>query len=292
MAAPRPFQPSLPPRCILSTTLTRSDAATDSRFKRLFAELQHALDGVTQDDITRWGKRSVRRFPTGMVERGDGILRSGRRAATGLADEITDGIVAASRSEFGQHLSDRAVAAREGTRRALRDVGAGTRDAVIALIDLCSRPLEAAPVIFGAVGGFLLGSGGLDGDGGIPDLDWDIPFLDHRSVLTHSIISGVAVEVVILSCLDLVIVLHSHLPPKRDPMWDAMAECAVRFSRASLAGTSAGIAYHLAVDSVMQPAPYKDLPIKELPIEIHQALLGTNAVAEGLMAMRHAGIKR
>jgi len=254
----------------------------------MFAELQYALSGVKQGDLARWGQRTVVRFPNGLAERGKGLVRAGTRVAIGLRDEITDGIVAANEGEFGRHLGDRSVAAREGTRRALRDAGAGTRDAVMALIDLCSRPKEAAPVILGAVGGFLVGSGGLDGDGGIPDLDWDIPFLAHRSILTHSIISGVVVEVVVLSCLDLVTVLHSQLPQVRDPLWDAMATCALRFSRASLAGTSAGIAYHLAIDAAVQPAPYKDLPIKELPLEVHQTIFGTNALAEGLVAMRRA----
>lgn len=42
--------------------------------------------------------------------------------------------------------------------------------------------------------GFYAGSGGVDGDGGIPDLDLLAGIDAHRSILTHSILAGVVAE--------------------------------------------------------------------------------------------------
>jgi pimeloyl-ACP methyl ester carboxylesterase len=46
-------------------------------------------------------------------------------------------------------------------------------------------------------------------------------------------------------------------------------------------GSGFGIAYHLGIDPTLQPAAYHDLPFAA-SMEVHQAIIGSNAVAEGL----------
>ena len=42
-----------------------------------------------------------------------------------------------------------------------------------------------------------------------------------------------------------------------------------------------GLAYHLAIDGIIEPAPYKDLPVGA-PMEVHQTLFAANAAAEAV----------
>jgi hypothetical protein len=53
-------------------------------------------------------------------------------------------------------------------------------------------------------------------------------------------------------------------------------------------GTSAGLAYHLLVDALIQPAPLHGLPV-EMPIEMHQTIMAASGLAEAVNAAGHAG---
>lgn len=128
--------------------------------------------------------------------------------------------------------------------------------------------------------GFQAGSGGPDGDGGIPDLDWTL-FEEHRSILTHSIVPGIVIEVIVGSFVDLVGTIHSNLPVDHDPLWDS-----IRVGARELAliahGASVGIGAHLGVDATLDGGgSYADLPFS-LPQEGHQAISMGNALIEGL----------
>jgi hypothetical protein len=143
--------------------------------------------------------------------------------------------------------------------------------------------------VFALAMGFYAGSGGLDGDGGIPDTDLALGVGWHRSLFTHSIIAGTVAEGAILALADLADVVIRQLPThQRDPFWDRLAVTKDRLAHQLAVGTSAGIAYHLAVDATLQPAPYHGMPLA-MPMEAHQALMGMNALAEGAdsIAKRH-----
>ncbi|PIP00689.1 hypothetical protein CJ014_00870 [Pleomorphomonas carboxyditropha] len=150
---------------------------------------------------------------------------------------------------------------------------------------LYRNPAETAPQLMMLTFGFLTGSGGLDGNGGIPDLDFQLGIGHHRSLLTHSILSGLVVETLCLGFIDLVCTIADKLPEDRDPIWDVLVSRGNALVAAASTGLSAGIAYHLGVDATLQPAAYHDLPFS-MPIEGHQAVMGANAAAEGVDAMK------
>ncbi len=68
--------------------------------------------------------------------------------------------------------------------------------------------------MFLAVMGFNVGGGGIDGDGGIPDLDLLISIGHHRSILTHSVLPMIILEGVFFSLIGLVNLVHNNLPSK------------------------------------------------------------------------------
>lgn len=134
--------------------------------------------------------------------------------------------------------------------------------------------------------GFTVGSGGLDGNGGVPDLDISMFGIgQHRSILTHSIISGMAIETIAMVTVDAVALIYKKLPATHDPFWDKLFAHQQRIIQALAQGASLGIAYHLCVDGIVQPAPYHDLPFS-MPIEGHQAVLVVNAAAEGMSTVK------
>ena len=102
----------------------------------------------------------------------------------------------------------------------------------------------------------------------------------HRSILTHSMLAGVVAEGMLLAAADLASLVHSNLPKHHDPLWDKLAKAAAPLTEPLVAGASAGIAYHLLVDANIQPAAYHGLPFS-MPMEGHQAIMDTNALAEG-----------
>ena len=112
----------------------------------------------------------------------------------------------------------------------------------------------------------------------------DIPLLGigaHRSPLTHSIIAGVAAEMVLLSTSDFAALMCQKVPhEKRSPLWDEIQKFCVR----AATGTSAGIAYHLVGDGVFQPAAYHGLPIS-MPMMAHEVILTGNGIVEATDAV-------
>jgi len=253
----------------------------ESRQARLFKELKQALEGT---DLKAWGKESAGRLP----DIGKRRLKNLGELITDIADaagqELRGAMVAWQQGRFGSHLEQRTAAGIDSTidlgQRAWRTVGTIGR----ALID---DPKQNAPGVLALSLGFLAGSGGVDGNGGIPDTDIAMFGIgDHRSLFTHSIIAGIVVEGAILAVADLAGIVCDKLPPgQRDPFWDRLSATKDQIALKLSAGASAGIAYHLAVDATLQEAPYKDLPIS-MPMEAHQLLFAANAAAEGVNAFK------
>ena len=92
---------------------------------------------------------------------------------------------------------------------------------------------------------------------------------------------GFALEAGILSLLGVVKMTHSKLPAHHDALWDSLHEQASKLSVAASVGVGIGMAYHLLVDGLVQPAPYHDLPIA-MPIEAHQSVFVVNGLGEAI----------
>ena len=146
---------------------------------------------------------------------------------------------------------------------------------------LQENPKENAPDLIVGVLAFLAASGGPDADGGFPDLDLVIGFGAHRSIFTHSILSGAAIETGLYSIATLIGIVQKNLTLGHDPLWDTIHQNKDTYLSAESKGVSAGIAYHLFVDGTVQTGSYHDFPIP-MTSEGHQGLFVANAAAEAL----------
>jgi hypothetical protein len=202
---------------------------------------------------------------------------------TGGAEML--GVLAALRQHrVGDHLGDRTASAIDSTLAVSRE---SSRLVVSISRGLMRNPKAYAPTVLGAFLGFGVGSGGLDGNGGIPDLDLLAGIGAHRSPLTHSIIAGIVIEGLLLALADLAAEVHGKLPHDHDPLWDGLAKVGRPLTETLAIGTSFGLAYHLLIDALVQAGAYHGLPI-EMPIEAHQAGFAINGVAEGVDAAARA----
>lgn len=256
-----------------------------SRASRLYSELGFALSRLERDALKGWGTRSASRL----------LMLAGRRVG-GLAKLATVlgragfgelmGVFSASRqSRLLTHVGDRAAAAIDGTISLGRD---GTRLIAGVARALVRDPKDTAPAVLGGLLGFSTGSGGLDGNGGIPDLDLLAGIGAHRSALTHTIIAGIIAEGLILALADLAAEVHGKLPHDHDSLWDGLARIGRPLTESLAIGTSAGLAYHLLVDALIQPAALHGLPV-HMPMEGHQTVMAASGLAEGANAAGHSG---
>jgi hypothetical protein len=197
----------------------------------------------------------------------------------GTAGELRDARAAWGEGEFSEHAGKRMGA---GVDSAV-EFGKDSARAIGALCKfILENPKGAAPGVLALAFGFVYSSGGLDGNGGIPDMDIALMGIgSHRSILTHSVLAGILVEGAILATVDLADIVCNKLPPCRSEFWESLARTKDDVAKNLAQGVSAGISYHLAVDGLLQVAPYKDLPFS-MPIEAHQMLFVLNSAAEGL----------
>jgi hypothetical protein len=245
----------------------------------LFDELKLALSRTTADDLKAWSSESVSRVPTIAKRRikNFGALVSGIGKAVG--EEVGGGVNAWKKGEFATHIGQRTAAGIDTTL----DFGKRTwRTLELVSKAVLDDPKKNAPGVLALALGFIAGSGGVDGNGGIPDTDiamWGIG--DHRSLFTHSIIAGIVVETSVLALADLAGIVCDKLPhDERSEFWEQISTTKDQIASQLSAGASAGIAYHLAVDATLQPAAYKDLPFS-MPMEAHQMLFALNSAVEG-----------
>jgi len=255
---------------------TVSTKISFSRRENLLRELTYAWERSPSDSLATWTTDTVSMFGTVIVRRVANVATLVSNVGKDIIEEVQDAIDAYRYDNLGSHLINRGYAVKQGTVNA-------SSSAYDQLLDMKSalqnNPKEKAPELIVCVLAFIAASGGPDGDGGIPDLDLVMGIGAHRSIVTHSIISGAVVETGLYSVATLIGIVHKNLPRKHDPLWDALHQNKDKYLGAVSKGASAGIAYHLFVDGTFQPAAYHDLPIS-MPIEGHQAILDINAVAE------------
>jgi hypothetical protein len=256
-----------------------------SRTSRLYSELGFALSRLGRDALKGWSTRSASRL----------LMLAGRRVG-GLAKLATVlgrvgfgelmGVLTASRQrQLSTHIGNRTAAAIDGTISLSRD---GTRLIAGVSRALMRDPKGTAPAVLGGLLGFSAGAGGLDGNGGIPDLDLLAGIGAHRSPLTHTIVAGIIAEGLLLALADLAAEVHGKLPHDHDSLWDELARIGRPLTESLAIGTSAGLAYHLLVDALIQPAALHGLPV-HIPMEGHQTVIAASGLAEGVNAAGHAG---
>ena len=266
------------------TALATLPKGENDQQARLFDELKLALSRTTSEDMKSWGAASAARLPAIGKRRIKNFGEMVTTIAKAAGREFQSALNAARSGRFGSHLGQRTAAGIDGTIdfgkqvwHVLGAVGSAVKD----------DPKKNAPGVLALALGFIAGSGGADGNGGIPDTDIVMFGIgDHRSLFTHSIIAGIVVEGAIMALADLAGIVCDKLPVgQRSAFWDQLSGAKDQIAGQLSAGASAGIAYHLAVDATLQPAAYKDLPIS-MPMEAHQMLFALNATVEGLDAAK------
>lgn len=253
-----------------------------SRQRILLDELRHAIERTDSAVLQRWGTDAAKMLGSVFARRARNIGRTVTDLLTFARREMV-GAVAASRQGRGiDHLQARGRRAVEVmTFAGQRAIKAGRE----LTNEVCTSPKEAAPKLAIATLAFLAASGGVDGDGGVPDLDLLAGIDAHRSIFTHSIISGAVIETLLGSTATLVGIIHHNLPPVHDEIWDTINKHKDRYLHEAAKGASLGVAYHLFIDATIEPGAYHDLPV-ELPIQGHQAIAGANAAAEAVDVAR------
>lgn len=259
----------------------------DDRISRLLGELEFALRQMSAGEIGRLvAVDSSTDFLKSIFRRGKNVVVLIANIHEFSQREVQQAVVAWQGEEnyFATHVGEK-IGTGLGRIRNFWDSFCKTVTAV--RDDPMAETLKLVALALVAI----TSSGGMDGDGGLPDID--IPLFGigaHRSPFTHSILIGAGLETLVGTVIRLILATHTKLPKKHDPVWDEFARHGPELLYSISRGVSLGIAYHLLVDGLVQPAPYHGLPIP-MPLEVHQAIQAANGFAEGLDSFRRISVQ-
>ncbi len=265
----------------------RPGAVAPTRIDKMAEEMRHALLNTSASDISTLLTQITADFGSALGRRVLNIFELVGRVAIGSYEEAVGLYEAYNDDRAVEHLSQRLGAATDATGDALKS---GAESLSQLYNDLTSNPADAAPKLLVLVLSSVAASGGVDGNGGIPDMD--IPLMGigaHRSPFTHSIIIGSLLETALMLLTRIVLTAHKNLPMDHDPLWDGMVRQSVNILKATGKGASIGIAYHLMVDAVVQPGTYHDIPF-DMSLETHQGIFAANSIAEASAANSYMAV--
>jgi hypothetical protein len=250
------------------------------RAKLLSGEISYALSRTSPKELSAWGIRCGDYLIQSAWRRITNVSKLGKSLGRWFKEEKR---IWTEADSIDSYFKDRKARTNQSAQR-FRGESKATYYQLRKYFQ--EQPAEAATRLALLCLGFEAGSGGLDGDGGIPDLDWTL-LDEHRSLLTHSIVAGVIVEISVLAFIDLVDTIHKNLPENHDPIWDSVNVGSKHLSFFAH-GVSFGLAYHLGVDATIDgDGKYQGLPVS-IPQKGHQILAGVNALMEGLDAVARA----
>lgn len=251
-----------------------------SRGEKIVSELRHAYDTAPREVIATWYSNSTKRLGKVLLRRGKNLWRIGVGIVKGVHDESFSFAETVRCGESkAKHVKARISVGKKNLAEAANAVRYNAGTLYTALL---ANPREVGPNLLVAALAFQMVGGGLDGDGGVPDIDIDLLGIGgHRSILTHSVLSGAVIEASLFALVDIVAVTYEYLPPNCDEIWEFIYARSEQLSRTAVIGASLGIATHLAADSILQPGLYRDLPFSATQ-EIHSAIAGVNSSMEGV----------
>jgi len=252
---------------------------SNSRAKKLYEEFKYAWIKTSSQEKKDWALDVVVIFGKVMLRRGKGFFKAIGDLGRRIIKEGKDFTVAIYNQEGKEHIINRKDSA-------LKSIKSGANNSRIVVKNIISiiknNPKEAAPTIFLGFIGFLCGSGGVDSDGGISELDIASGGLgNHRSIFIHSIISAAVLETIVFSSVKAIKIMYSKLPEEHDSFWDAVIK-KTDWAESFVTGACTGIAYNLLInDSAQTNKDYIDLPFK-IPIEGHNTIFVTNAAMKAI----------
>jgi hypothetical protein len=247
-----------------------------TRLDALSAEFAFAIRQSNARDLGDIAEHACRDLGSALTRRAGNVFDTARKLTSATTSEVKAGVQAWQNNRLIEHTGIRRKAAVDGAAnkyRAGKEFGSQLVSAVR------EAPADNLPKFVVTVIAGLAASGGVDGDGGVPDMDLLAGIGYHRSPFTHSIVAGAVLETAVLTLIRVVEKLHDRLPETHDPVWDEFQKHSTSVLDAAGRGASVGIAYHLLVDGIAQPGAYHGLPV-EMPIEAHQGLFVLNAGAE------------
>ena len=248
-----------------------------SRYQQLKWELRYALDSTEKDELKRWAKSTVLVFPNVTVKRAKNLAKITGGAARGTLAEARNLIKASVEWRFCSYAKKRSADLSVFTFESYQDI-LNLSKTIKNMLRM--NPKKTGIQMFLAVTGFNVGGGGIDGDGGIPDLDLLISIGHHRSILTHSVLPMIIIEGVFISLIGLVNIVHNNLPSAHDPLWDEIKCNNESVLESFYTGMSLGLAYHLGIDGTIQGGgSYNNFPFS-MPNLGHRLIAGINSLTE------------
>jgi len=249
-----------------------------SDYEWLMADFKVAASLMDRKDLLNWGASTAGFFVSGVGSRAGNIVRLVGALGSGAGGLVAGGYRESQKGNLWEWVKGGVVDATQKTKQAL---ASGYERSTGIVTSLRENPAQVAPELATTVLMTFLVSGGVDGNGGAPDLDLVMGIDAHRSLFTHSILMGATIETGIRSVLRFVQLVHARLPQERHPWWDSAMAFSNHIGDAAVTGANYGMAYHLFVDGIVQPGAYHGLPIP-MPMEAHQAVMTANAVAEAM----------
>jgi len=263
----------------MSQIIVIPNKLSNSRAKKLYEEFKYAWDKTSPEEKKDWALDVGVIFGKVMLRRGRGLIKAIGNLGRRIFKEGKDLTVAVYNQEGKEHIISRKDSAVKSIKS-----GADTSKKVVKNIIhlLTTNPKEAAPTLFLGILGFFCGSGGIDANGGIPDLDIAVGGIgNHRSIFFHSVISAAILETIVFASVKAINIMHSKLPEEHDSFWDAVIS-KTDWAEAFVSGACTGIAYHLLIDGTLQGnKAYVNLPFS-MPLEGHNTIFVTNAAMEAM----------
>ena len=249
------------------------------RAKKLYEEFKYAWSRTTTQEKTDWALDVGVIFGKVMLRRGRGLFKAVGYLAKRIFEEGKNLTVAIFKYKGKEYIINRKDSAFKFIVSGVKTSKKVVKN-IITLLK--TNPKEAAPKLFLGFVGFICGSGGVDGNGGIPDLDIVAGGIgNHRSIFFHSVISAAVLETIVFSSVKAVNIMYSKLPKEHDCFWDLVIN-KTDWAEAFVSGACTGIAYHLLIDGTIQGnKAYVDIPVS-MTIKGHNTIFVTNAAMEAM----------
>lgn len=151
--------------------------------------------------------------------------------------------------------------------------------------------VEKKAVVVHGVSALFMGlvtAGGLDAEGGIPDMDTQLFGIGaHRNIFFHSVLIGLGVEFSIRFSLALIKRLEHRIPVRDNRFWKEMISLADQVESGMVKGMWLGMFIHLLQDANLfadSTKPYAGLPFS-MEMDSHQNLFAFNSLISGSFSL-------
>lgn len=129
--------------------------------------------------------------------------------------------------------------------------------------------------------------GGMDLEGGLPDMDITIAGIGHhRSIFSHSILLGLGIEFSGRMTILVLENIYGRLPQCHHKIWDNVFDFIQKNKNLAIGAMWLGIGTHLIKDSGIITGgvkPYSDVPFS-MSKEMHQVTFAVNGISSGSFA--------